>query len=78
MSWIEQVNPTSSTWRGVEVYATERIASLTLTCCSPQSTDQEIRAAQAGIVELQRLISLPQQIAAAVQQKQQPDRRKGY
>lgn len=78
MNWLEQVNPTSNTWHGVEAYAIERIAGLSLVCCSIQATDQEIRAAQAGIAELQRLISLPQQIAAAVQQKQQPDRRKGY
>jgi len=78
MSWQEQIKPDSGIWHGVRGYAQERIAGLTLVCCSPDATDQEIRAAQAAIQELQRLLSLPMIIQASTQQRQAVDRTKGY
>ena len=68
MSWMEQINPSSGVWRGVEAYAAERIAELTQVCVSVGSSDVEIRQAQAGIEELRRITSLPARIQATAQQ----------
>ena len=74
MSWMEQINPTSGVWHGVEAYATERIAELTQVCVSSDSSDQEIRSAQAGIEELRCLLAVPSRIQATAQQRAQPSR----
>lgn len=68
MSWMEHINPATTVWRGVEAYAAERIAELTVVCVSSGSSDQEIRQAQAGIEELRRLVGLPARILATSQQ----------
>ena len=78
MSWQEQIKPDTAVWHGVEDYLRERIAGLTLVCCSLEATDHEIRAAQAGIAELQRMLRLPQMIASTVAQRSQADKSRGY
>ena len=78
MSWREQINPASAIWAGVEEYATERISELTMTCTSLEASDSDIRAAQAGIRELQRLISVPQMIQAQAQVRANQGARKEY
>lgn len=78
MSWMELINPTTGVWRGVEAYAAERIAELTLVCVSAGSSDQQIRQAQAGIEELHRLASLPARIQATTQQQRAYVARTGY
>ncbi len=78
MSWQEQIKADSGIWHGVIDYAQERIGDLTNVCCSPDASDKEIRAAQAAIQEMQRLMSLPQVIKATTQQRQAVDRTKGY
>lgn len=78
MSWMEQINPATTVWRGVEVYAGERIAELTAVCVSTGSSDQEIRRAQAGIAELRVLISVPDRIRLTHQQGRKNTQNKGY
>lgn len=78
MSWMEQINPTTAVWRGVEAYARERITELTRVCTAVKSTDQEIRTAQAGIQEMEMLLGLPQRIELQAQQRGATDRSKGY
>lgn len=78
MSWMEQINPATAVWRGVEAYAAERIAELTAVCIAVNSTEAEIRTAQAGIQELQALVALPQRMALKAQQSSGTDRSKGY
>lgn len=78
MAWQEQIKPDSGIWHGVEEYARQRIEQMVQVCTAMGSSDNEIRMAQARIDELQRLISLPQMIAASVSQKNTIDRRQGY
>lgn len=78
MSWMEQINQATAVWRGVEAYAHERIAELTQVCIAVGSSDSEIRAAQAGIQELQRLLGVPKRIDLHAQQRGATDRSKGY
>lgn len=78
MSWKEQLANGTNQWGAVEAYADERIASLTDECVSPESTEQQIRQAQAGIIELQRLKSLPAMLAAEVRARQSTGSRKEY
>lgn len=67
MNWQAHINKDTAVWGGVIGYANERISDLTAICVSPESSDVQIRQAQAGINELQRLMALPQQIAASAQ-----------
>lgn len=78
MSWMEQINPTTAVWRGVEAYAAERIAELTTVCTTLRSTDAEIRAAQAGIHEMNALLAIPGRLKLRAEQAGQTDRSKGY
>lgn len=78
MSWLERINPDSGVWHGVTEYANERIQELTAICVSSHSTDTEIRQAQAGIDELQRLIKLPSRMAVTAQQMARPKQTTGY
>ena len=78
MAWQEQIKQDSPVWHGVIDYLQERIGDLTTVCCSQEATDKEVRAAQAGIAELQRMVSLPRMIAASVSQRSTTDRRQGY
>jgi hypothetical protein len=78
MSWMEQINPATAVWRGVQAYAAERIAELTAVCTTARSTDVEIRAAQAAIQELGALLALPARITLQAQQRGTTDRSKGY
>lgn len=61
MSWQTVIagSGSSATWLAVCQYADERIAALTRTCLSEMATVEQIRSAQAGIAELQRLRDLP-------------------
>jgi hypothetical protein len=68
MTWQTFISP-GPVWTGVELYADERIAALTLICTDPESTDVLIRQAQAGIAELKRLKNLPGQQKATSDQK---------
>lgn len=76
--WKQMLAANTSSWRAVEGYADERIADLTATCTAPESTDTQIRQAQAGILELQRLKSLPAMVTAEGQIRQAMGSRKEY
>jgi hypothetical protein len=78
MSWMEQINPATAVWRGVEAYAAERIAELTTVCTTARSTDTEIRAAQAGIQEMNALLAIPARLKLRAEQVGTTDRSKGY
>ena len=78
MNWKATLHADNQTWRSVEDYARERITELTGQCTAVESTDTQIRQAQAGILELQRLISLPQMVAAERQARASTGVRKEY
>lgn len=78
MSWMEQIRADTGVWRGIEDYAAGRIADLTAVCISLASTDAEVRAAQARIEELQRLLSVPQMIQSTATQRHAADQSRGY
>ena len=78
MSWMEQINTATAVWRGVVSYAEERISELTAVCTSPKSSDSEIRQAQAGIAEMQALLSVPDRLRLHSQQGAAPKRTHGY
>jgi len=59
MSWREILANGGATQRAYHEYIDERIASLTKTCVSTASSFEDIRTAQAGIGELQRMKNLP-------------------
>jgi hypothetical protein len=59
VSWQEILSSRSATFTALCEYIDERIKSLTAVCTSPSSTEAQIRAAQAGIVELRRIRNLP-------------------
>lgn len=71
MTWKATINGDSSVWQGVEDYARERIKDLTFVCVAPESSTEAIRAAQSGILELDRLLSVPQMIASEKQMRSQ-------
>lgn len=64
MNWMAQINPATAVWHGVEAYARSRIADMTAVCVSASASDAEIRAAQARIDELNRLLSVPSMLTA--------------
>jgi hypothetical protein len=74
MSWKTLIQP-GPVWTGVSAYADARIAELTAVCVNPRSADAEIRAAQAGIEELQRLQGLPDSLRATAELSKAPRRR---
>jgi hypothetical protein len=76
--WKDQINPGTAVWAGVEAYAEERINDLIQVCASEQSSDVQIRQAQAAIAEMRRLLSLPQLIRAEAQIRAQTGARKEY
>lgn len=76
--WKEQIASNTAVWRGLEGYVADRTADLTAVCVSPESTEQAIRQAQAGILELQRLLALPEIIRAESQIRAQMTARKEY
>lgn len=78
MSWKEQIATNTTMWRGIEGYVADRTVDLTAVCTSPESTDGDIRRAQAGILELQRLLALPEIIRAESQIRAQMTARKEY
>ena len=78
MSWKAGFNSATAVWHSVEAYAAERTAELANVCVAPESTELQIRQAQAGILELQRLTSLPQVIAAETQIRNAQGARKEY
>jgi hypothetical protein len=78
MSWKDQLGATTAAWHAVESYAQERTQELVAVCVAPESSDQAIRKAQAGILELQRLVSLPQMLQAEKQIRGQQTARKEY
>lgn len=57
------------TWTHVVDKCAERIKELTDTCLSAASSVEDIRAAQAGIDELKRLLTLPETLANTAAQK---------
>lgn len=59
MTFKNSIIADTPVWRGVTEYAQSRIADLTATCIAADSLDADIRRAQAGILELQRLLALP-------------------
>lgn len=68
----------SLVWRGVEGYAHSRISELTKICTNLGAGEPEIRAAQAGIQELERLLALPVKTSATAQAVASQHRKKGY
>lgn len=78
MSWMEQINPATAVWHGVEAYAEERIAELTVVCIATTATEQEIRVAQAGIQEMNALLAIPGRLKLRAEQAGNTDRTKGY
>lgn len=75
MSWQETFP--ANRWNGLIEYIDVRKAELTSICVNPKSTDQEIRAAQAGIIELQMAADLPTRLKHDAQARSAP-RRQGY
>lgn len=69
MNWRAMIQP-GPVWTGVEGYADERIATLTALCVNPESSDQQIRQAQAGIEEMRLLKAIPRQLEAGAQQRE--------
>lgn len=67
MSWRDLIQANTAVWHGVEGYVDERIAQLIGVCTAIESTEAEIRAAQASISELRRLAALPKHIQAETQ-----------
>lgn len=78
MSWKDKIQPSTAVWAGVEEYAAERIGELTQVCVSSESSDIEIRQAQAAIQELHRLVNLPNLIRAEAQIRGATSTRKEY
>lgn len=78
MSWKEQIQTASPTWHGLQDYVRERTADLTSVCVAPESTEVDIRRAQASIIELNRLLALPAMIQAEAQIRGQQSKRKEY
>ena len=78
MAWQELINSESPVWRGLQGYIEPRKADLTAVCVQSSSTDMEIRKAQAAIDELNRVLSVPDQIKATAQMRGNTDRRNGY
>ena len=78
MSWKAGINTATAVWHAIEAYAELRKAELTNICIAPESTEPQIRQAQAAMLELQRLISLPQAIAAETQIRNAHGARKEY
>jgi hypothetical protein len=76
--WQEQINAESSVWRGLQGYIEQRKSELTSICLSLKSSDAEIRAAQAGVEELNRVLSVPDMIKATTQMRGHTDRKNGY
>lgn len=60
----------SITWANVVDKCAERIKELTDTCLSASSSIDDIRAAQSGIDELKRLLTLPETLQNTASQKQ--------
>ena len=75
MSWQETF--TRSPWTGALEYIEARKVELTSVCVNPKSTDMEIRAAQAAIIELQSVADLATRIKHDAQVRSLP-RRQGY
>lgn len=78
MTWKATLRFDNAVWDGVEQYANERIGELMNICALPESSDLQIRQAQAGIVEMQRLKSLPSVLAAETQQRAARTSRREY
>lgn len=78
MAWQELINAESAVWRGLQGYIEQRKADLTAVCVQASSTDLEIRKAQAAIDELNRVLSVPDQIKATAQMRGNTDRKNGY
>ncbi len=78
MSWKELIQANSSVWHGVQEYARERIGELTAVCITPESSEADIRAAQASIQEMHRLLALPEMIRAEAQIRGRSGSRKEY
>lgn len=67
MAWKNKIVAGGATVQAYTDYAQERIAFHTKVCTSRASPDNDIRAAQAAIEELQRLVSLPENLAREAQ-----------
>ena len=78
MSWKAVLRFDNAVWDGVEQYAAERIKELTQVCVAVESTDAQIRQAQAGILEMERLKALPDMLAAEAQMRAKHGTRKEY
>lgn len=56
-------------WSAVVEKVNDRIKELTATCCNTEASDKDIRAAQAGMDELKRLLTLPETMKNTATQK---------
>jgi hypothetical protein len=61
--WKTKIVAGGATVRAYADYAAERIAFHTKVCTARAASDADIRASQAAIEELQRLVSLPETLA---------------
>lgn len=75
MTWQRLIQSNSPVWTGVIGYADARIAALTAICISPDSKDKEIRDAQAGILEMNLLKGVPDQLQNTAEQSRAKPRR---
>lgn len=55
----------SQVWRALGEYVAERRSNLVAVCCSRDSSEVQIRMAQAAIDELDELMRLPQRLRSA-------------
>ena len=78
MTWKTKINAETAVWHGVEEYAAERREELVAVCAAVESSDLQIRQAQAAILELDRLVALPTALRAEAQIRAQTGARKEY
>jgi hypothetical protein len=73
--WKRFIDPKSPLWAGGVVgYVEERKAELVQVCTDANASDAEIRAAQAGIKELTRLLGVPGQLQTSAKMAQKTGR----
>lgn len=54
----------TTTWAALEAYVKERIDMHTSMCISTGSSIEQVRSSQSAIVELRRLIELPERLGS--------------
>lgn len=70
MSWQDKLIHGGATWDALIAYVQERIAFHTKICVSRSAPEPDVRASQAAIEELQRLVTLPARLAMEMKSRQ--------